>query len=973
MLDGFIVDSAPSAHGDFIAFCPAHEDPGTSKSPSALINFTPNNPNSFPNGIISCFKCGFKGPNVNLDNAVEVYLGRVKAGVQFGRYVRKEHSRGFKTTMGKTQKLPSVRTRREFVKALLEDDEKLRSFRERRGLTEETIRKWRIGYIYTRNAYCYPAEKDGKVYAIRLYRPDSLDRKYSWYNSEGDRDPELMGIEELADEPVVIITEGEFDMMLARQDGLPALTHTAGAGRWDPAWSEWFRDKVVYVAYDADAAGRKGRVKVAQALKSVARAVYYIDYPNPDGKTGTDYTDYRIRDKFVKKDFEDLMEHAKVGGPETENKTWDGLPTSGKQITLAESMESKYIDEVVELTVQTLGRLDPAYGVPSKIEMFCTTDKGEKFCSVCPLQSGQLTLNIEKNSKFVAKVLNARDGEVDNLIIKESGAKCKDRITDIDRVATWEVEQISVGESVETIQHAEEGHLLSSKSDMTPAIYIIDPEKNSDVNEVYRIVGHTIPNPRDQRLIFMAWHREQTQTNLDQFHMTPEIMDDLKEFQPSATQSVFSKMRGIATDLAVNVAGVVSREELVMAYDIAWHSVLSFNFAGKTDKRGWVELLVFGDTRTGKSEAAERIANYYGCGKIFSSEGATRAGLVGAATQPPGSKHWLPSWGAIPQNDRRLIVLDEAQSLQDIVKDMGSIRSKGVAEMVKASINSSTSARTRLIWICNPVTQGKLDDFADGALTALAEFMPASEDRARFDLAIAVSSEDVDAKEIHRGRQRQMKTPKYSSEACNNLIMWAWSRQVNQIVIDRSVESHIFRKTEELIQLYKTAKSELVQDSNMHVKLARISVAIAARVFSTDETGELLIVKNSHVDAAFRIILDFYDNDALGLGRAARRSTKKSKQASGELGKIKKWLSGGKESSLPGVGIETYQALKRLPGRFKLDSFSLLSGLDINSAREVLGCLAAINVMDIEPSGLEMNVRQELRDMIAEMEEENDD
>lgn len=975
LLDGFIVSTTPADNGDLIAYCPGHENPADSKTPSAQINYTPKNKNYFPNGMIYCFsaKCEFntKGPGQSLDRVVEKMNERIADGVVFGKYQRAEHQRSFKT--GKKYKLPSLATRREFVLALLEDEELLKDFQDRRGLSVETIKQWRIGYMHTRKAYVYPATKAGKVYAMRLYRPNDKERKYSWYNSEEDRIPELLGIEDMESEPVVIITEGEFDMMLARQDGFSAVTHTAGAGKWHAEWNNWFNDKVVYIAYDADTAGRKGRMRVGQALKNHARAVYFIDYPNPEGVTGTDYTDYRLRDKFVKKDFQDLMDFAKSKEPEFENVSWDGLPLSGKPVTLAESMESQYIEKTVEMTVQTLGRLDPAYGVPSRVNLECTMDKGEKFCSTCPMESGHFTLEVKKNSKFVARVISARDAEVTNLIIKEVGARCKDRITEVETLDTWAVEQVSVGESVETQVKDEEGHLLGSKSDMTPAIFIVDPDKASEVNEVYRVVGNSIPNPRDQHLTFMAWARERTQTNLDQFRMTPEIYDELSVFQPNPTQGVYNKMMKIATDISNNVARVFQREELVMAYDIAWHSALAFNFAGKLDDRGWVELLVFGDTRTGKSEAAHRIASWYQCGKIFSSEGATRAGLVGAATQPPGSKHWLPSWGAIPQNDRRLIVLDEAQSLKDIVKDMGSIRSKGIAEMVKASINSSTKARTRLIWICNPVTQGKLDEMTDGAMTALAEFMPASEDRARFDLAIAVSAHDVESKDIHKGIQKASKTPIYSSDACHNLIMWAWSRRPDQIIIEKSVESHLFNKAEDIIEMYKSGNSELVQESNLHVKLARISVAIAARVFSTDETGERIIVTNAHVDAARRIMIDFYDNDILGLGRAARRAMKRSVQAQGKMGLVQKWLVGGKEATLPATGIETYRALRRLGGRFRMDDFALISGMEFASAKDTVSCLIGINVIGMDSISGEIVVSQELRNMVEDMEEEMDE
>jgi hypothetical protein len=967
LLDPFIVSTVPADNGDYEAYCPAHENPGISKKPSARINFSPENKVAFPNGIIYCFVCGFTGKHSSLDNAVKLYLDKVEAGVQFGKVERNEKTKQFKS--GKKHDLPSEETRQDYEEALLENIDKLEYLKNVRGLNKTTIKKFHIGWNATRRAYTYPVLKDGTVYAMRLYRPTSKELKHSWYNSKTEHTPQLFGTEGLENEPIVILTEGEFDTMLAQQDGFKAVTHNGGAGKFLPSWAPWFKNKVVYIAYDADPAGNSGRNTVARILKDFARAIYFVDFP---GDRGTDYTDFRVRDKHTREDFQALLDESKKSGPETENVATDGLPLSGKPVTIAESIGTAYIGIPLEMRVQVLGRFDPPYVVPARIHLECSADKGEKFCSVCPMQIGHMDVEIAKDSEFIQRVVGARESEVDRMILQEAGVKCKDRITDIDRAENWSVEQIVVGESVETRRDDQETHALA-KSDTNLVILSVD-SSDSGVNEIYRVVGHQKPSPKDQRLAFTAWHREQTKTNIDQFAMDPSIYEELTTFQPSARQGVFRKMWHIAHDLTTNVAGVVDREELAMAYDVAWHSALAFNFGGKLDDRGWVELLVFGDTRTGKSETAHRLAAHYRNGKVFSSEGATRAGLVGGATQPNGSKHWIATWGSIPQNDRRLIVLDEAQALVDIVKDMGSIRSKGVAEMVKVGINQSTLARTRLIWICNPLTQGKLDEFADGAMTALAEFMPASEDRARFDLACAVSSSDVADTQIYAGIRKDRKQPTYSSEACEKLILWAWSRTPEQIIIPKSVESHVLNIAKEIVAKYDKGNFELVQGSNLHVKLARISVACAARVFSTDETGELLVVENRHVDAAREIMEQAYDNDAMGLGRASKRAKKDSKMALSHMDQVRTWLRTGHAAGMPtAYGTETFRALRTSQGRLKVGDFTVMTGLGMGEAIQVISHLSELGVLKHETSTRDVVLSRELIDLLRSMEEEDDE
>jgi hypothetical protein len=91
--------------------------------------------------------------------------------------------------------------------------------------------------------------------------------------------------------------------------------------------------------------------------------------------------------------------------------------------------------------------------------------------------------------------------------------------------------------------------------------------------------------------------------------------------------------------------------------------------------RGWMELLVVGDTRTGKSEAATRLTQFYGAGEVVSCESASFAGILGGLQQFGANKEWAVTWGAIPINDRRLVVLDEISGLSP--EDIGAMSSSG--------------------------------------------------------------------------------------------------------------------------------------------------------------------------------------------------------------------------------------------------------------------------------------------------------
>src|SRR5690606_38915938 len=90
---------------------------------------------------------------------------------------------------------------------------------------------------------------------------------------------------------IVWLMEGEWDALLAQQLGLPAVTNTGGAGTWKTWWNRYFRDKVVYIVYDSDSAGRSGAEAVAKALSPVAREVRNIVLP-----TEGDFSDWILRE-----------------------------------------------------------------------------------------------------------------------------------------------------------------------------------------------------------------------------------------------------------------------------------------------------------------------------------------------------------------------------------------------------------------------------------------------------------------------------------------------------------------------------------------------------------------------------------------------------------------------------------------------------------------------------------------------------
>ncbi len=119
-----------------------------------------------------------------------------------------------------------------------------------------------------------------------------------------DTSVRLFGSNNVRGHSEVYLCEGEFDAMYLQQQGYPSCA-SPGAGLYQEAWNSWFESaRRVFVTFDADEAGRKGRHRTVQLIGNRARAV---DLPVPDGVKSTDITEYFVRDLHTKDEFDALI------------------------------------------------------------------------------------------------------------------------------------------------------------------------------------------------------------------------------------------------------------------------------------------------------------------------------------------------------------------------------------------------------------------------------------------------------------------------------------------------------------------------------------------------------------------------------------------------------------------------------------------------------------------------------------------
>ena len=263
---------------------------------------------------------------------------------------------------------------------------------------------------------------------------------------------------------------------------------------------------------------------------------------------------------------------------------------------------------------------------------------------------------------------------------------------------------------------------------------------------------------------------------------------------------------------------------------------------------------------THNSETVQGMMGHFRLGEFITGENVSFAGLVGGLEQ--NGKRMIMRWGKWPLSDKRLVVMDEVSGMHpEIIGNMSGVRTSGIAEINKIGIQQKTSARVRAIWLSNPRSGKPLAEY-DYGTDAVLELIGNSEDVARFDFAMTCASSEVDSTLINRIHEHGTVPHVYTFDLCQDLVLWGWSRKKNQIHFEQEAVEIILEYANRMGRVY-TSKVPLVEAANQRIKLAKLAVAAAIRLFSTTD-GENVIVKPVHVYFVKGYLDEIYRKASLG-------------------------------------------------------------------------------------------------------------
>lgn len=711
------------------------------------------------------------------------------------------------------------------------------------GISEEIINELNLKTPEYTDNIAFPVFMYDHIIDVRQYDPGGDPKIKSRKNCPSGL---VLPFNEWINTPLnkmTILCAGEKDMAIARTNGFNAITLTGGE-QCVPAIPKIFKDRLIAICYDNDTAGITGAYKVANYLLKYTPYVKVILNFHEGMEEKEDITDYFVKYKHTKQDLIDCIEATEW---------YKGDKISAKQypiMDLLEASTAKNVGKVVKSNVQVVAITDDTYTCPSHLY-------AEKF------QGSEGTMNIgdyrewELNENTCQDILHMIDNNFKEETIKENykqilGILKKEKyikIDELDKVTVFKCYLTDLFETVDTVDH----------QPMEYVAYSIDTKLES--GKKYMITYKLVPHPyKGRRLTMIILNAEQANDSISDFKLTDSVKESLKIVQQ--LPGTLSEKIETMTEKVKGILGYDGINTLIQAIDFSYNTPLQFNFGTFKNVRAYLDTIIVGESRTGKSSTANCLRQLYGLGTFTSLAGnsATIPGLVGGSNKTPSG--YQTRAGIIPQNHKGLVIFEEfGKSNNSVITELTDIRSSNEVRITRVAGTLTLPAMVRMISLTNPKNKnGNIQSIASypNGIAVLKDLVAAAEDIARYDMIVILPD---------RGNAQIDPTwipeEPFDEQVYRDKIRWIWSRTANQIVIDYETQLYIIQTANELNRQYEGHIK--IFGTEAWKKLSRLAIAIAGYVCSSDESYENIVVKKEHVDYARDYLIKLYDNPTFQL------------------------------------------------------------------------------------------------------------
>lgn len=744
---------------------------------------------------------------------------------------------------------------KKYSENLSRENEVLLFLRETKGLSSETIKKFQLGWDGKRVTIPIYDEYN-KLKNIRRYSKIEKNKMISFTQTvevEGESqkfnygEGRIFGLPDLVKRPAepVLILEGEWDMMLAQQFGFLAVTGTVGAGTFKSEWAPYFKNREVTIIYDVDDAGRIGAENVSDVILPIAKNVHNLILPLQGTKDEKDLSDFFLKLNATADDLRELIKNSPIIKRKKKSSKQEPISLS----SFGEIDKTELIDRRVSVPLEISGETSEAFHAVVKFKVKYCKMMQEGKCAKC-----KEIFTLEPGSKEYIETCMSDDNRIIGMLrekICPFGKKPRIEILEKRTIREFfATQKIRRFLSRLNNQDTSESEDLSERK----VYYISDiPAKPKS----YLATGFIKTHPKSQQICFLAEQLEPLEEEFESFKLDQESKKILEKFKKLTLKEKISF-------LSDQVIHLRKRERLILAILLVYFSPLQIYFGGE-NIRGWLNLVVLGDTATGKSTAVTRLADFTGVGESISGLTASRTGITYGLREHK-QKGWQIKVGRYPANARKILLIDELQYLKsEEIRTLGKGMDEGFITVDRIADFRSFDSRTRLIALANPKDDRTMDEQMFGC-EGLKKIFDKAITR-RFDLAVFTSHTDIENPADLNIEFKDEENPLFTGEMLRICIFWAWTRKSEQIEFEEKTIQKIFEETIKLSNLFGHAQDiPLVAPGDFRNKLARLSAAFASFSISTDQTFEKIIVLPEHVEVISKFIEDIYSGDKCGLG-----------------------------------------------------------------------------------------------------------
>lgn len=346
----------------------------------------------------------------------------------------------------------------------------------------------------------------------------------------------------------------------------------------------------------------------------------------------------------------------------------------------------------------------------------------------------------------------------------------------------------------------------------------------------------------DQSVVLVADEIRQQEQGAETFGESAYELRKLCPWDTNDVDELHKFFNKRSADLASNVTKIYGRPEIHISHDLLMHSPRRIRVEGSSS-RGWLDIAVIGDTRTGKSLTFRRLFEFHGVGSMHTCiENVSRAGLtMGIAKSATGMK-MRP--GLFPRAHGKALILDEFHFMVEKSKDnpmlhLQSARDEGVVYAVKVSGDRALPAEVRLACVGN-WARGNRDAFRFPCEHLLNLYgSPEAVSRCDFGVTIYGNPSESSLTEVEQV---------WTEELVRALILRAWSLEEDAVVFAEGCIEFARETCESWRELYDFEELPLFTPEEKFFSLLRIAASVANVTFSHSETNIMVCeVREVHV------------------------------------------------------------------------------------------------------------------------------